>query len=211
MTPPPSSCADRFVTLIAACRELGLTGTDDATVRRPHRGVDDFRFEAFAADASHLTSLARSVVQAVDLVPGGADSGDRSVDWSGRSGRAAGGVLQTVGTDLAGLSASLTDGAVATAHAAIILEAILGRHRGVLDMVSAPRLSGFDLDALPAALNSGALSPHALRGEVQARLEYAESAGVVASDAIAEVLAEVANAWSAHVGSDGELVLADMQ
>ncbi|MGB3603712.1 hypothetical protein [Gordonia sp. (in: high G+C Gram-positive bacteria)] len=204
-----TSCVDPFVSLIAACRELGLTSADDATVRRPHHGVDEFRFSNFVDDARRLTALAGDIAHAIGM---SSVLDDQSpADWSGRSGRAAGGVLRSVGAGLADLSRNLNDGAAATAQAAIVLDGILGRHRGVLDLVSTPRLSGFDLDALPAALNSGTLSPHALRGEIQARLEYAETAGVTASDSIREVLTEVATAWAAQVGSDGELALADMQ
>ncbi|NLG45935.1 MAG: hypothetical protein GX543_05660 [Gordonia sp.] len=212
-SPRGPSSAEGFVALIAVCRELGLTSIDDETVRRPHRRVDEFRHAHFSSDALRLTRLAESLAQAADVD----GVGETSVaEWSGRAGRAAGGALRVVGDELAGLRARLDAGAEATAQADAILREVLGRHRGVLATVSRPRLAGYDLEALPAALNSGALSPHSLRGEVQARLDYAESAGVLAGDAIAGVAAEVATAWSvgagsADAGSAGELILADLQ
>ncbi|ALG84161.1 hypothetical protein [Gordonia phthalatica] len=206
-----TSCADGFVALITACRELGLTGVDDTTVRGPHRRVDEFRHADFAADARRLTALVRrlagvSVVGAVSSEPG-----ESVADWTGRSGRSAGGALRVVGAELADLFTRLDDGAAATARADAVLGGVLRRHRAVLATVSKPMLGGFDLEALPAALNSGALHPNSLRGEVQARLDYAEAAGQLAGEAIVGAVEQVATAWAAYAGSDGDLALADLR
>lgn len=212
-TPRGPSSAEGFVALIAVCRELGLTSIDDETVRQPHRRVDEFRYEEFSDDARRLSRLAQLLAQAADVD----GAGETSVaEWSGRAGRAAHGALRLVGDELTSLRTRLDAGAKVTAQADDVLREVLGRHRGVLATVSRPRLAGYDLEALPAALNSGAMSPHSLRGEVQARLDYAESAGILAGDAIAGVAAEVATAWavgagSADAGSTGELILADLQ
>ena len=210
---PVTSCADGFVGLIGVCRELGLTAVDDETVRAPHRQVDQFRHSAFSADAHRLASLVQRLadVAVVDPSLRPADESSSVADWTGRSGRSADGALRVVGAELADLFGRLDAGAEATVRAEAVLAGVLRRHRGVLDTVSRRRLAGFDLEALPAALNSGALSPHSLRGEVQSRLDYAESAGVLAGEAIVEAVAQVEAAWSVHVGSDGELALADLR
>ncbi|WP_238526284.1 hypothetical protein [Gordonia neofelifaecis] len=190
--------------MIAACRDLGLTGVVDDEVRRPHAPVDEFRLAALAADATRLRGLAERLAM----------SGTRAApasDWSGRSGRAALGALTVVTGDVAQLRRRLSTGAAATSHAAEILEAVLGRHAAVLRTVSRPRLGGVDLDAVPAALNSGALDAGDLRAELHARLDFAETAGAVAADAIAVALAEVASAWSADAETDGDLALADLR
>ncbi|MGB3698165.1 MAG: hypothetical protein WBA05_12100 [Gordonia sp. (in: high G+C Gram-positive bacteria)] len=209
------SCADRFVALIAACRELGLTGVDDAAVREPHRAVDQFRHPTFADDARRLTDLADElwVAAGADLVSTAAteNASVTEAQWSGRSSRSARSVLHVVGTEVTAAARGLRDGAAATAHAASVLETVLARHRRALETVSAPQLAGFDLDALPAALHSGAVHPPALRGEVQARLDYAAAAGTLAGEAITAALTEVADAWAGENASAGELVLADLR
>ncbi|MBM7366782.1 hypothetical protein [Gordonia hydrophobica] len=203
-----TSCADGFVALITVCRELSLTGVDDQTVRQPHARIDEFRHTEFSQDAQRLAGLVRNLV-GVAVVDRPAAS--PVADWTGRSGRSAGGALRVVGAELADLFVRLDDGAAATAQADLVIGEVLHRHRAVLDTVSRPQLSGFDLEALPAALNSGAVSPHALRGEVQARLDYAQSAGELAGRAIVDAVAQVAAAWSAQVVSEGELALADLR
>lgn len=206
-----TSCAAGFVALITACRELGLTGVDDAAVRNPHRRVDEFRHADFTADARRLTALVRRLT-GVAMMTSGSVTPEKSVaDWTGRSGRSAGGALRVVGADLADLVTRLDRGATATARADAVLTGVLRRHRAVLNTVSRPVLSGYELEILPAALNSGALHPNSLRGEVQARLDYAEAAGRLAGETIVGAVAQVSASWAAHVGSDGELALADLR
>ncbi|GAA2378285.1 hypothetical protein GCM10009855_17430 [Gordonia cholesterolivorans] len=202
------SCADGFATVIAVCRELGLTAVDEAAVRRPHSAVDEFRMPAFVADAQRLSDLADRLARAA----GAAGATATTVgEWSGRSGHAAGSAVRVVAGDVADLRSRLTQGAAVTTHAAQVLEEVLARHAAVLETVSRPRLGGVDLDAVPAALNAGAVTEGELRAEVHARLDYADSAGSLAADAIAAALAEVASAWTTDTGSAGELVLADLR
>ncbi|WP_245569778.1 hypothetical protein [Gordonia shandongensis] len=201
---PSGSCADPFVALVAACRDLGLTTTTDTAVRAPHAGVDAFDLALFTTDADRLSRAAGDLTSCEDA----AVSCD---DWSGRSGRSARDVLDGVDRRADDLIAAVASGAAVTVAAARVLVDVLDRHRGVVETVSRPRVGGVDLDALPAALAAGAVDVHVVRADVQARLEYAAAAGRTASDAIADALGGVADAWRRSGESDGELVLAGLQ
>lgn len=206
------SCAEAFVSVVGACREMGLTDVADDAVRQPHARVDQFDREAFAADAHRLTSAADQLGVAVaGRSENSASSVDLSADWSGRSGGSAATVLTTTARQVVALQHRLTVGTAETSAAVRVVDEVLDRHRRILETVSRPRLGGFDLDALPAALNSGAVAPHTVRGEIQARLDYASAAGTTAGDAIAAALRDVARAWAGGHVSSGELVTAGMR
>ena len=190
---------ERFLDLLAPCADLGLVAYEESAVREPHRTVSAFDAAALRRDLYRLRDLADDLAEhdVTDLVG----------SWRGSGGSAATAALVAVATRIAAARSALTDLADELAAAAAVVDDVTDRYRSAMNTVCDPELCGVDVDVLAVGLQTGAVSREALRSELGVRLDYADSAGRIATAALHEVTAALDGRAGAG-RSPGELVVA---
>ncbi|WP_132993991.1 hypothetical protein [Gordonia zhaorongruii] len=192
---------DDFIAVLDVGAGLGLVSYDESAVRAPHRDVTDFEPAALNADAARLTTIAHRLA-------GLAGSGDDVAGlWSGRAGDAASTVFAATSVRRGSICADVAASAAALRYAASALDEVMSRYSQAMAAVCAYRVLGIDLDALPAAVATRAISRDEARGEFIARIEYADGAGRAAHAAVRDVVSAL-NQLTGAGDSPGELILA---
>ncbi|MCF8611650.1 hypothetical protein L5G28_16005 [Gordonia sp. HY285] len=199
---------DDLIMILDVGADLGLIAYDETVVRAPHRDAEAFDVDALAADAARLRATARLLDDAT--VSTDVSFGDL---WSGSGGGAAGIALASATTNVDAVVAEIAETAATLDAATSTVTDVMGRYRHAMATVCEPTICGIDIGALRISVAAGSVARDDVRGELIARIEYADTVGRTVTEALADTVRAVsADTGAADDGpghpSAGELVLA---
>ncbi|WOC11316.1 hypothetical protein [Gordonia sp. MP11Mi] len=196
---------DDLIAILHVGADLGLIAYDETVVRAPHRDAEAFDVDALTADAARLRATAHRLDDTA--VSTEVSFGDL---WSGSGGDAAGIALASATTNVDAVVAEIDATSAALDAATSTVTDVIGRYRHAMATVCEPTICGIDVDALRASVAAGSVTRDDVRGELIARIEYADTVGRTVTQALADIVRTAATGLGAtgSAASSGELVLA---